>query len=260
VNLGGFEQWSWYVNVAATCALLIRLCWSGLFREYRLFFLYLLADFLHQILALLFLSNRNRTAELYMGGQTIKIFLTVLVILELCRLALARQPALARFAANTAPWVFAGAATLAVAGLAIDPSVPRGQSPIIHYFQSFERTMDLCMLISLLLLSVWMMWFPVRMKRNAALYLGGFVVFFVARSAGLLWVNLVVRYRAPISGGLLTVSTACLLVWLFAMRRKGEETTAVIGHRWNPAAIERLTGQLESINAGLETLSWRKRP
>ena len=58
----------------------------------------------------------------------------------------------------------------------------------------------------------------------------------------------------PLSAAMLSISFLCLIVWLFALRRQGEETTTVIGHRWNPARMERLTGQLEAINASLSRL------
>ena len=54
---------------------------------------------------------------------------------------------------------------------------------------------------------------------------------------------------------MLVVSISCLIGWAFALRREGEETTTVIGHRWNPQAIGQLTDQLDSINSSLARLS-----
>jgi hypothetical protein len=41
----------------------------------------------------------------------------------------------------------------------------------------------------LLMISVFMLWFPVCLKQNSFLYICGFVVYFLARSIGLLFSN-----------------------------------------------------------------------
>jgi hypothetical protein len=51
------------------------------------------------------------------------------------------------------------------------------------------------------------------------------------------------------------ISFMCLLGWIFTLRPEGEDLTVVTGHRWNPAAMERLTDQLTSINSRLVRLS-----
>ncbi len=258
-------QFVWYLNIGATLVLVFRLALNGLIRVYRWLFLYMLADTLQQMVRLPFQFNENRSAEIYMVGQAAKTVIAVFVVLELYKLALAERPALAKFGRNTVGYVLAGAAVIALGGLILDPSVPPVSSKILYHFYSFERTMDVWVLIFLLLISLFMTWFPVRMKRNVAFYIGGFVVFFFARFIHLLRAMKALelgRFDLPLWDGfniaVLSVSFGCLLVWVFALRRKGEESSTVIGHRWNPVAMEHLTGQLDVINTGLARLSRRK--
>jgi hypothetical protein len=168
---------------------------------------------------------------------------------------LADHPALAGFGRSVVAGVLAAAGLIAVSGLILDYSAKPALYPILSGFRTFERTMEGSMAVFLLLISCFVAWFPVRMKRNVALYIGGFVAWFLARSSMLLFINLVPpESRHPFSVVVLLVELLCLLVWLIALRPEGEEVTTVTGHRWNPGAMEHLTGQLGSINASLARL------
>ena len=118
--------------------------------------------------------------------------------------------------------------------------------------------MDAWLVIFLLLISLFMTWFPLRLKRNSVLYIAGFVVYFLTRSTGLLLTNLEPQERFLIDSVMITIASGCLLVWLVALRASGEQTMTVFGHRWDPASMARLTGQLDAINARLLRFSRRQ--
>jgi hypothetical protein len=257
---GMLAQWLsaiWYLNLAATLALIVSLATNGLFRIYRCLFAYLVADATQTLILVAVSRRKNLYAYIYLAAQLLKLLLAVFVVLELYRLALAGRPALARFGQNTVSYWLAAAAAIAALGLALDRAVPPGGSPILHYFNSFERTMDAWLLIFLVLISCFMAWFPVRVKRNGGLYMAGFVIYFLSRFIGLLWSNKVPAWRHQIDAGMLGIGFACLLLWTVALRRQGEEATVVIGHRWDPSAMERLSAQLDAINARLLNVSRR---
>jgi hypothetical protein len=245
-----------YLNIGATIVLMVRLAWTRLMPVYRWFSLYLFADTLQQVLRLVFLRNRDRSAEIYMEGTTLKMLLGILVVLELYGLALAGQPALSRFGRNTVGYVLAAAGTLAAASTwLIDRPVPPRQSPTLYHFFSFERTMDVWLFIFLLIVTAFMTWFPVRLKRNVSCYIGGFVIYFCARSVGLFLQNFLAHESTPALGNaMLTVSFVCLLAWTLVLNRQGEETTVIVGHRWNPGEMQHLTDQLDAINQSLSRL------
>ena len=117
--------------------------------------------------------------------------------------------------------------------------------------------MDLWMLVFLLLIGIFMSWFPVRLTRNGVLYISGFVLYFLARSLGLLLTNADPAMVHVLDAAMLGVAIVCLVIWTVALRQTGEEVTVVTGHRWDPASVARLTGQLDAINARLIRFSRR---
>ena len=185
-------------------------------------------------------------------GESANVALSVLVVLELYQLALAGQPALAGFGRKTVAYALALAGLIAVGGVTLDATVPPGQPRFRHYFFTAERTMDFTILIFLLFITAFMLWFPVKIRRNIALYMGGFAVFYFSRTFGLLMINILPPASLKvITNVLMSCSVCCLLAWLFGLRRETEDTTTIVGHRWNPAAMEHLKAQLDAINVTL---------
>jgi hypothetical protein len=255
--LDAYRSAMMYLTMAGATAVLASLAWGGLWRSYRWLFCYLLTDTVQTLAALFFQRNRNLYAEIYLAGNTLKLVLAVFVVLELYNRALASQPALARFGRNTVSYVLACAALVSMATLLLNRNLPPGQSIILYRFFAFERIMHLALLIFLTLVTAFMFWFPVRLTRNSILYITGFMAYFLAHSAAYLTLMFAPGLTRPAGLVMLGVTFACLLVWLVALRRAGEETTTVIGHRWDPAAMERLSGQLDAINTNLMRLSRR---
>jgi len=250
--LSTLERVVWYLDIVTMLALVIRLGWSGLFREYRWFFSYLLASFLESAVLAVVPYSTNSWATIYMVSQGVKVVFSVLVVLELFKLALVSQPALAAFGRTAAVYVSAAALIVAACSLIIDTSVPAGQSPILHRFFVMQRTADFSVATFLLTIAWFVMWFPVRVKWNVAVYTLGFVVYFSADFFGLLAQNLLpFRFLAPTNTVMLCISFLCLASWLWGMRREGEQRTTVVGHGWNPGAAAQLTEQLREINHAL---------
>jgi hypothetical protein len=251
-------QWinaAWYLDLAATIALITNLVINRLYLVYRSFFAYLAVDAAQSVIGLTIRSNRKFYSQFYVFSQPVKLALALFVIVELYRVALARHPALARFAQQTVGYTLGAAAVGALSLVMLDSSVPSGRSPVLHRLNSFERTMDVWMLIFLLAICVFMTWFPARLTRNGVLYIAGFVVYFLSRATGLLLTDLAPRFKNPFDLAMLTVSLMCLITWLVALRRDGERSTVVTGHRWDANEMDRLTSRLDSINSRLLGLS-----
>jgi|HubBroStandDraft_6_1064221.scaffolds.fasta_scaffold43188_4 hypothetical protein len=255
------EHWLnalWNLNLAATVALALNLVRTGLVRVYRFLFVYLAADIAQTVSLMLLKNHRKYYAWTYVHTQPIKVILAIFVILELYRVALAQRPALARFGRNTVGYILAAAAVGALSLLMLDSSVPPGQPKVLHDLYSFERTMDEWLLFFLIVIRVFMTWFPVRMTRNGAIYIAAFAVYFLARSAGLLLVNVMPIFRDRFDVPMLSVSFVCLMAWLFALRREGEQITVVTGPRRDPERMRHLTQQLDAMNARLAEIGRRQ--
>lgn len=248
-------QFLWYCNTAAGFALILRLFTTGLAGSYRSLLYYILADGTEEILGVWFKSSGNWSAIIYFIGQTAKLFLAIVIALEMYWDGLAGHPALARFGQRMVGYALLAATAVAFAGLAIDPAVPAGQSKLVHYYFVFERTIDWVVLILLLLLFGFMSWFPVRVRKNFAVYIAVFIVFFFAHPLGLLALNFWPHLLDPVRVGQLAVSLLCVLTLTLFLRREGEVEITVTGHRWDPAAMEKLAGDLIAINARMERMN-----
>jgi hypothetical protein len=250
----------WYFNIAAMVILLVRLLQTNLFRTYRWFGVYMLVNLAESMTFLYFLEihSLRRYAVAYMVGQGMKMILSVFVLLELYRVALASRPAIARFGRQTVGYALGVAALIAALGMALDRSVPKDQPLLLYRYFKVERTMDIWGLTFLLLITAFMLWFPVKLMRNAAFYLLGFMVYFTARSAGLLILNLLPhRFTPAVDSVMLGISCCCLLFWAIGLRPEKADQSTILVHRSDPSAMAVLEKQLDAINASLLRLSRR---
>jgi hypothetical protein len=248
----GVERALFYLNFIAELALLCRLIQCGLNGIYRSLFLYWIV----QALASLALLSAGRRTWLYLylysGAQTLIIFMALYVVQDLFCIALSEHPAIASFGRRCVLAAMALAAMIALAGITLDARVLPGHYSGIQRFVTFERSLNFVILLFLLLISILLLWFPIKVRRNIAVYITGFVLFAATRSFGLLLLNLLPqKFTVPVSTIMLALTLLCLLIWLVGIRPEGERETATPGYRSNPKAMQRLTRQLDAINATL---------
>lgn len=98
-----------------------------------------------------------------------------------------------------------------------------------------------------------LIWFPVPLSKNVSAYALGYALFFSVKTLGLFTLNL--RGMPAVAQGvsLFTILTVllCYGYWIYTLRREGENIPVVLGHSWNPASQQRLSQQLQAINASL---------
>jgi len=245
-------QWLWYANLLALTGLLMRIHVTGLRRTCRFLFLYFLVEAVFSLVLTQVPLYSVAYARAYMGDQAVAHLLAILAVLELYRIALAKHPGLASFGRASVLAVTVFTIVVAAAGTFLDPEVLAGQSAILHRFFKLERTLDLVILILLSLISALITWFPVGVSRNIALSIAGFSVFYFTRATGSLAVNLLApTYLPALNDASLGISLVCFMVWAFVLRPEGVASDFVAGHAGDPAALGRLTHQLDSINAAL---------
>ena len=109
----------------------------------------------------------------------------------------------------------------------------------------------LSLVLFVLLVSAFLVYYPVPLGRNVIVYSMGYAVFFLTRAAVTLLLNLGQNWARPLSDVAMAVSVACLILWIFALRRAGENKRVVVGHQWNPGDNQRLLARLDAINTSL---------
>jgi hypothetical protein len=246
------ERALFYLNFSAQLVLLFRLLHSRLYRIYLSLFLYWLVQALPSVALMVIPIHSHPYVYVYWGAQTINVLMAVFVVQDVYRIALLEHPAVASFARRAVLAAMAIAAIVALSGITLDSAILAGQSPAIHRFATFERSMNFVILLFLLLISVLLLWFPIRVPRNIVVYISGFVLFSASRSFGLLLSNLLPPSDTRlVSTILLGLTLLSLLIWIIGIRPEGERVTATPGYRRNPEAMQRLSRQLDSINAAL---------
>ena len=198
--------------------------------------------------------HTNLYAYVYMAGTAAELFLAIAVVTELFAGALAEHPALAKFGSRAVGYILIGAGIFSAALLGVDESVPRGQSALLHRYFRAERTVEFGVVLFLAGISIFLIWFPVRVKKNIAYYLGAFGISYAVRSAGLLAINtLSPSHRPLLDAVMMGISSACLIA--VAMRlQKESETSADLMERRPSMEAEQLTRQLASMNSTLARL------
>jgi hypothetical protein len=107
------------------------------------------------------------------------------------------------------------------------------------------------LLILILLITGFVLYYPVPLGRNIPVYLIGYAVYFVTNATTIFIRNLGHYWSRPISDVQMVVYFTCLLFWLFALNRAGETKRVVVGHHWSPSDERKLLAQLEAINDSL---------
>jgi hypothetical protein len=258
--LNQWEKGILYLTIVLTALVLGKLLRTGLYRPYKLLFCYLLADFFSSIAGATVPYNTRAYIYTYFSIQTIKIIAGALVLIEIYSLALERHRALARFGRNTLGYILGAAGVIPLIQLWRDYTTSTGAHKLLPAFFLFEQTIDGTMATFLILISIFMAWFPVRLRRNVIVYITGFMVWWLSRAAVIHIVNLWVSDKTitEVASVLqMCIGLGCLTYWLIGFQREGESRTAVVGHLWDRSEAERLTAQLDAINNSLERLRRR---
>jgi hypothetical protein len=182
------------------------------------------------------------------------------MLVEIYSLALERQPALSEFGRGIVVYLLAAAGSIPILEIAMDHSSIAGAYPVLRTFFLIEQTIDGTIAIFLILIAIFLAWFPVGLSRNVIFYVGGFIVWFLSHSVLIhvanKWLeNGPIKAAADVTD--MSCAFGCLLFWMIGLRRTGVHRTVVVGHFWNRADATRLVHQLDTMNNGLESLRHR---
>ncbi len=242
------------VEAGTLVGLCVRVWLAGLHRVYTFFFGYLLLVLLQiAILSLVpFDSVFYRNAWLVSEGVIVCFY--ILVVLELYSIILEDLRGLATVSRRYIQVAlgFAILASMLLLGL------EKTQSGVLtHFFFTFERAIVFSLVLFVLLLTAFLVYYPVPLKRNIIVYSIGYAVYFLAKASSIFVLNLGYYWTRIFSNVWLATSLCCLVFWLVALNRRGETKTVTLGHQWNVEDEQRLLAQLRAINTSF-TRSARK--
>jgi hypothetical protein len=235
------------IQAVVLLALCIRLWWAGLHRVYVYFFSYLLVTFVQTCVPLVVPFDSPIYRNVWLVTESVVVCFYVLVVLELYSVILRNLAGIATLSRRYIQ-ISVGAA-VAVSLLLLGLEKTSGGT-LAHFFV-FERAIMFSLVLFLLLLTAFLVYYPVPLKRNVIVYSIGYAVYFLAKAAAIFINNLGYYWNRQLSNVRLAACLACLVFWLFALNREGETKTVVLGHHWSAEDEERLLAQLKAINTTL---------
>jgi len=222
---------------------------AGLHRVYVYFFGYLVLELLQALIPVLVPLDGRLYVDSYVASQALITAFYALVVSELYSNVLRDLPGIA----GTARRYIKGALVLAI-GIAFLPlSLEKTRATLMGYLIFYEWTVMLTLVGFVLLVSAFLVYYPVPLGRNVIVYLVGYVVWFLtaATTAVIQNHNLGDVWNRQLSSIAMAVSLVCFVFWCMALSREGESKRLVVGHQWNPADEQKLRAQLDAINASL---------
>jgi hypothetical protein len=123
-----------------------------------------------------------------------------------------------------------------------------------------DRAIGMASVLILIAILAFILWFPVKMSKNLAIFSVGFVVYFTAKTG----LELLRSYSTSGLKNTPLLSTidsvvliTCFLYWIAFIVPQGEAAQVRMGHSWRLAEQNRLVEQLESLNGALMRSSQR---
>jgi hypothetical protein len=251
-SMGIAEQLVWRANLFLTLVLILRLFVKRLHRIYFWFFL-LLCFQAFQTLGMMPLDPaRNLYAWAYFLTQPALWVFYMLAVLELYALVLRKHQGLA----SLSRWFMLGALLVSVGVSAltmmVDSSRPGEKYPILVYFSVFERCAALSLVLFLLLITGFLIWTPISIRRNIVVHASLYSGYFLATAAALFLRNIVGEKLIEVASiFVLSLNTACLLLWILLLNERGENIVMMVRSKWQAVDEIRLTHQLDAVNSFL---------
>lgn len=250
------------VNDVLCIALLARLVSLRLHRAYRAFFLFLCVQLLASIIDLVESNlRRDQYPDYRLTWIPIQIALLVLslwMVYALLIAVLAGLPGILRFSRKFLNTMFVVALGVAVWSARAEYGVSKALSFVtplgrmVGLMFVLNRATCTAAVIALLGILCFILWFPVVMPRNLAVFSIGFAIYFSATATS--WLTWSLGSNANlrvIDDVAMLVLTLCYGYWTVFLTRDGERMPVRLGHSWHKAEQQRLIGQLEAMNASL---------
>jgi hypothetical protein len=254
---------SQYADIFLAAGLIIRLLSLRLHRIYLIFAIFLSYELLQSVVGLVEVAMRNPPIDYrvtWMFMRPPAWVLSLWMVHSLLTAILRKLPGISRLSNSLFQCVFLGAAGLALLtafaeylnhGNLVQSAIERG----LVIGLALERATSIAAILVLLAMLIFILWFPVEMPRNLAIFSSGFVVYFAAKAALLLMLMYLPHFyhehRQSISAAISFVLAACFAYWSIFVNRRGELKQVRLGHSWQAGEQRKLIEQLEAMNSAL---------
>jgi hypothetical protein len=238
--------------LVGSALLVAKLCHDGLWRRYRVFFLYFAFRIPNSVWPLVVSTASPVYFWLWLITSPICLVFYVLVVVESYRLILEKYHGLetmGRWAMYAATGVSVFISVLALLPH-ITPAMPQS-SRVLGYEFALERGVDFSLVVFILLMLVFLGRFPIPLSRNVIVHAAIFSLYFLSAELGvLLHVLWGMKLSAEVSLFLSGASLICVGGWLWLLNPAGETAPARLPV-FGSGDEQRILLQLETVNTAL---------
>jgi hypothetical protein len=247
------------INDAFSFVLILRLLALRLHGVYRFFCLFLLVQLVSSGVVLI--ERELRTHDYRLTWMLLEIVvwaLSLATVYALLRAVLRTLPGILTFSHKLLNATFLVAIGIALWSAKAEFGVSKAAAfarPLAHtvaVMVVLNRAICSAALIALLAILCFVLWFPVQMPKNLAVFCVGFVVYYSVTAASWLawsfWSSATLRWADMIT---MVVLSICYAYWAIFITSEGERVPVRMGHSWHVAEQQRLMLQLEAMNASL---------
>jgi len=235
------------LQTAAAAGLCIRLWWTGLYRVYVYFFVYLFLVVGQNIIPYVVRFDSNAYRDAFLATEGLVACCYMLIVLELYSIVLRDLRGIATVSRRYIRNILA----VAIGVSAVLMVFEKTSKGMVARFLIFERVTVLSLVLFVILISGFLLYYPIRLRRNAIIYSIGYAFYFLMKASALFITNVDNRWVRLFDSVRMAASTACLLFWMFQLNSAGERVTITVGHHWKPEDEELVLSRLQAINSTL---------
>ncbi len=255
-----WARFAFVLSDALSVVLIVRLIALRLHDIYRVFCAFLIFQVVSESFVMVErFTKLGRLIDyrfVWLGIQLFSWVISIWMVYALLHDILRRLPGILRFSRKVLNVSLALALVIALLSAGpefVASGVSEDRTPIVYVLKVafvLERLVTTIALLILLLTLAFILWFPVAMPRNLAVFSIGFGVYFTAKSTLLLlesfWLP---KYQRLLGDGVTLILCICLAYWIIFLNKSGETAPVTLGHSWQSNRQSELLGDMEHLNA-----------
>ncbi len=244
---------------ALSVVLIIRLIMLRLHGVYRVFCAFLIFQIVSESFVLVekftVLDRQIDYRVIWLFIQLTSWILSIWMVYALLNAILTRLPGILRISRRVLHISLSFA--LAIALISARPewlaSGSSGDTSLVYAVDVafvMQRLVATIALLMLLFTLGFVLWFPVVMPRNLAVFSIGFGIYFTAKATLLLLRSFWFHEGLPLlNNGITLMLCICLLYWITFINKSGETAPVTLGHSWQTSRQSQLLIDMEHLNA-----------
>jgi hypothetical protein len=237
-RLSSLEGVLWAVNIGLTLLLATRLWTSGLSAIYRAFQFFLVFSFLRGGVPAVFPMTRAQYGNFYAFTEIASLIFYFLVTLEIYARVFEKFPGIESFSR----WALSGflALSMVLAMVTLYPDVASRPNPTpLDYLLIIERGVLSGLVFLILMMSLFLSWYPIVLARNIVVHSLLFAVYFTTKAGVFLLQNMAdhILMIRTVNLVVFTLGNVCMLLWMVFLRPQGSPAhRPVAAHQFHAVA------------------------